>query len=220
MQRYNNSQDIQAIRFYGLSILFFIISIPLLCFGYIDTKPIINPSNYIKVNATIISAYDAIFYNHYNELIKCKYLAEFDDECLSEYMCKKKREYYYPIGTKSTLLYLPSSGYCRTEQFTNNLVYVGFIFFGFYIFSCVGLCFNIYRQTNIQPISYEIILHNSTNNNKYIKIYDAFECSVCSIAFNDDKFILKKCGHIFHKKCIDDWLNKKNICPLCKENIT
>ena len=31
--------------------------------------------------------------------------------------------------------------------------------------------------------------------------------SVCSVSWG-------KCGHAFHKHCINKWLNTKNVCPL------
>ena len=218
MQRYNNNnnRDIQILKFYGLSMLFFMIGLPILCLGYVSSKPPFNPSKYIKVNSTITSAYSATFYYN-NEIMNCRYLTEFDTDCISDYMCKKKREYYYPINTKIILLYSQSSGYCRTEQFTTNLTYIGIIFMSLYIFSCIGICINIVLYTTRQESSYESILDNS-HENKYIKIYDTLECSICTVMFNDDKFILKKCGHIYHKKCIDEWFNKKNTCPICIES--
>lgn len=28
------------------------------------------------------------------------------------------------------------------------------------------------------------------------------------------------CGHIFDRKSIESWLNKQNICPICRDNIS
>ena len=36
----------------------------------------------------------------------------------------------------------------------------------------------------------------------------------------DNKFIAKlNCGHIFHSDCIDQWMSKKDSCPLCKKRL-
>ena len=46
-------------------------------------------------------------------------------------------------------------------------------------------------------------------------------CSVCLDEFKEDD-ILKKlnCEHIFHKDCLEPWLNNNNRnCPLCKTDI-
>lgn len=48
-------------------------------------------------------------------------------------------------------------------------------------------------------------------------------CSICCEDFNEGEEIRKlKCRgkHIFHMDCIDKWLNKRNKCPNCNENIT
>ncbi len=37
---------------------------------------------------------------------------------------------------------------------------------------------------------------------------------------DDNNFIAKlNCGHIFHSNCIDQWLSKKDACPLCKKKL-
>lgn len=46
------------------------------------------------------------------------------------------------------------------------------------------------------------------------------ECPIClddlPIEGENKKLI---CGHVFHKKCIDIWLNISTICPLCRTPI-
>ena len=41
----------------------------------------------------------------------------------------------------------------------------------------------------------------------------------CCICLDDILSNIKttKCNHIFHKKCINNWLKEKNECPLCRE---
>ena len=42
------------------------------------------------------------------------------------------------------------------------------------------------------------------------------ECPICleDLNSNDSKVLV--CKHSFHKLCIDTWLERKNICPLCR----
>lgn len=52
------------------------------------------------------------------------------------------------------------------------------------------------------------------------KIYnDDKECSICFYEYEEDlskeKLILK-CGHIYHKSCVEPWLNKGKNCPVCR----
>ncbi|CDY27877.1 BnaA07g04670D [Brassica napus] len=44
------------------------------------------------------------------------------------------------------------------------------------------------------------------------------ECSVCLSNFEEDSEINKlKCGHLFHKTCLEKWIDYWNItCPLCR----
>merc|ERR1719464_1710295 len=48
--------------------------------------------------------------------------------------------------------------------------------------------------------------------------YGEIECSICLGAFEvGDTMRVMKCGHRFHKACVDQWLsNYKAVCPLCK----
>ena len=48
-----------------------------------------------------------------------------------------------------------------------------------------------------------------------------YECLICLDEFNQgQKIIMIKCGHIYHKNCIDKWFLKKKTCPLCDEQLT
>ncbi len=42
-------------------------------------------------------------------------------------------------------------------------------------------------------------------------------CSICTEPFAEPfAELTTKCNHNFHKKCLEDWINIKNICPLCR----
>lgn len=42
------------------------------------------------------------------------------------------------------------------------------------------------------------------------------ECAICLNDLNSEARRKLPCGHIFHKKCVNTWLARKNICPLCR----
>ena len=95
-------------------------------------------------------------------------------------------------------------------------------------------------------IEYEIINNNNTslenNNNdisnkkitnkdilkqlgsyKRINIDDDLikcksSCPICLDNYKDKEYKRTlKCGHTFHKKCIDKWIKKHNSCPICRK---
>ena len=42
-------------------------------------------------------------------------------------------------------------------------------------------------------------------------------CIICFSDFNkNDKIKILKCGHIYHKECINEWFKKKELCPICR----
>ena len=48
------------------------------------------------------------------------------------------------------------------------------------------------------------------------------ECSICFDEYSEKEYQRKlKCGHTFHKKCIDRWINKYKhfSCPTCRQNV-
>lgn len=55
---------------------------------------------------------------------------------------------------------------------------------------------------------------NSTN-----KIYHSDRCPICFKTYKKtqvNECLLLKCGHIFHEKCIETWVNMRHNCPICK----
>lgn len=46
------------------------------------------------------------------------------------------------------------------------------------------------------------------------------ECPVCMVDFEIGKMATSmNCGHFFHHECIATWLEKRNVCPICKANL-
>ena len=68
-------------------------------------------------------------------------------------------------------------------------------------------------------------LNNILNKLQVVKIEDINKlkdenkrCIICLEDFqNNDNSIYLPCFHLFHEKCITDWINmKKGFCPLCR----
>lgn len=46
------------------------------------------------------------------------------------------------------------------------------------------------------------------------------QCVICLENMNNNTTLLTlECSHIYHKECIDDWLNKSQTCPMCREKV-
>ena len=55
------------------------------------------------------------------------------------------------------------------------------------------------------------------SNEKYDTDLNSNECSICFDNINNEEIKKLECGHIFHKKCINDWLKINPICPYCRK---
>ena len=44
------------------------------------------------------------------------------------------------------------------------------------------------------------------------------ECCIC-LEKGSNKFLKLKCDHLFHEKCIKNWIEDHNTCPICREDI-
>ncbi|BAU02365.1 hypothetical protein LR48_Vigan10g088600 [Vigna angularis] len=49
-----------------------------------------------------------------------------------------------------------------------------------------------------------------------------FQCAVCLADFADDDTLrlLPKCGHVFHTRCIEEWLAAHVTCPVCRSDVS
>ena len=46
------------------------------------------------------------------------------------------------------------------------------------------------------------------------------ECTICLFNYTEETKKTLKCNHIFHKECLDKWLQTNNkSCPLCRTEI-
>jgi hypothetical protein len=58
------------------------------------------------------------------------------------------------------------------------------------------------------------------NKDKFGDTFTDDECPICIMKYKvADKIKVLPCKHIFHKKCIKKWLDKKDTCPLCNFDI-
>ena len=56
------------------------------------------------------------------------------------------------------------------------------------------------------------------NRNKFKN--DDNKCVVCQYEFKNGETVTQlTCGHLFHSECVDTWLSKNKICPMCHKEI-
>jgi len=72
---------------------------------------------------------------------------------------------------------------------------------------------NMYNNINGTPnnLTHNKIMYIATNKNDI--------CSICLNNFTKNGSLLSNCLHIFHKRCLNEWLNYNKQCPLCRTNI-
>jgi len=52
------------------------------------------------------------------------------------------------------------------------------------------------------------------------RVLNARECSVCICAYEEgEQLRLLPCGHVFHLRCIDEWLQQNSTCPNCRQSV-
>jgi hypothetical protein len=81
----------------------------------------------------------------------------------------------------------------------------------------------IQELCNKNILSIKKLLHKNIIKNGYKKITneDKEQCSICLEMYQIGLYKRNlKCGHSFHKKCIDKWINfSKSSCPICRKNL-
>lgn len=45
------------------------------------------------------------------------------------------------------------------------------------------------------------------------------QCSVCLCDISCADRYTTKCGHIFHRSCMEEWLQHKKECPMCRSSV-
>lgn len=85
---------------------------------------------------------------------------------------------------------------------------------------CKRLCSCFYKNNHINNETNTIYENRHEYNHVNIfqnKKTDNFHtCSICleDMKYNDICMIIS-CSHIYHKECLQLWMSKKSICPLC-----
>ena len=84
---------------------------------------------------------------------------------------------------------------------------------------------NNQNLTDFEKKKHNLFLEMDEYQYKHIQKYESrkeTKCSICLEEFKGPDIIkaFYKCEHIFHKKCLLDWLKNKNKCPLCNHDLS
>ena len=98
--------------------------------------------------------------------------------------------------------------------------------FNIFILILLFECFrNIIKTCRNPPVQVDNLIE-PINDNYYTIIRENISpdpCSICLENYNDieenNKIVILRCSHIFHKFCIDEWIHINKNCPLCKRSI-
>ena len=101
-----------------------------------------------------------------------------------------------------SLIFLPRTEYYRQDRIRDSILEQDII--------------NI--SENREEILARIKEHIIPVDKKEIVCSD--ECTICLDDYDYDNNVVKLiCEHRYHKKCIENWLVEKPVCPLCKYNV-
>lgn len=78
-----------------------------------------------------------------------------------------------------------------------------------------------YPFYNLHDSHYPPIIGEIYNTHNYEPTTLESECAVCLCKVQEeDEIEMLRCGHMYHKDCLDKWVGFKNhTCPLCRESL-
>ena len=113
-----------------------------------------------------------------------------------------------------------------SEDFTNNNIETLFELLDSNFFN------SLFEEATLNSIEVALSLNNSElpkinitveiSSQKFDTItQEETTCSICMNEYIKEDWvsILVKCKHIFHTKCIKEWLKYKKNCPICREEL-
>ena len=112
-----------------------------------------------------------------------------------------------------------------SEEEDSNIIFIDTVFYMLCMFTIIP---------SLTRCIYVFYIKNrvNENNNNQVNLIDNVQsliitdeqpedvCSICLEEFEYNQELKKlKCNHIFHKECLESWINDKKICPLCRCDI-
>jgi len=159
-----------------------------------------------------------------NRIFRIRTGAEIKDSILTNYMCEQilnklkpflRKEKYSQVHRNLLIeirnnLDFPEK-YKKNSNFLKYFLIVILIFFVVFI---VIIIISIYDH-NQKLNKIKTYLKKCKNNKKI----PTDICVICLDNLTSDDSIALECRHQFHKKCIELWMKKNSICPLCRNKL-
>lgn len=72
--------------------------------------------------------------------------------------------------------------------------------------------YNYERRFDIQQVS--LVLSNDTGNGEV----NTIDCVICMVELDLEArdYMLAPCDHVFHRECLQNWMQVKMECPTCR----
>lgn len=109
-------------------------------------------------------------------------------------------------------------GMIYLAQFYINLIFIACIMAGLCYFERYGVDYSEVDEQSIEMNNLEMRIKGEMyemNGNKE-------ECLICTEILDEKDMVIRlKCSslHLFHEKCLKDWIKIKPICPVCRTKI-
>ena len=92
--------------------------------------------------------------------------------------------------------------------------------------ACISVCGTIFKEAFEETYNgiRSTIASRKNKNNKIKKLFSKSlntPTEICVICLENytknDKCVMLKCDHVYHKQCLTEWFKERITCPLCNE---
>jgi hypothetical protein len=167
--------------------------------------------------------YDKIYSEQFN-IIDHKFIKTKNTTLFYEFIIAGNRGFLYKVSLHNNGL-----SFCNCPDFYEHAIrntiickHICFIFVNFFKYTDPDI-FNttIFNVNKVKTLLKIQKTNNKPNFNKYKILSDTDECSICFSIFTKEEKIVgcPNCLNAIHLKCINNWLDHKKTCPICRSDI-